>query len=593
MLTRPLLAVVALAALTGATLLAPGCRTDGAPARGDTPPAVTRALKQKLRLALLHLEPHEGEPFADFLERARASCAADEDDELGRVARFLPDDPTMMLGGFSGEVAPILVGVWARLSSRQARAEALRSLITHRTINPRDVEVPGRTPAFDAFEADLKARAEAQGLTFAHVDHVAYEIAVPGGGDDARQRVGVLVHGDVVPAEEPGWTVPPFDGVTKDGAIYGRGAMDDKGPLVATLFALSALRNAGPPLLKTPVLIIGTSEETHWEGIDRYQKARPLPAALFVADGAFPVGVGEKGVATVRLTSAPSTALPATSNVDEARLVSIEGGEVSNQVPATATARVIPSATKGALLAEVRSRAEKMDGMQIVVREEAGALLVEATGKAAHGASPADGHNALSDLIRFLVQRVQLVRTPCVALLEVVDERLGTSHAGDKLGLADAHERFTPSTINLGTARTAEDGSCTLALNLRWPPPRSADDVVTSVGDTVRAALQQAPGGPFEVEVKGGGLDPFLLDSSAPWISRLTDAYALVTGEGTEPVTLSGTTYAKAAPGSVTFGPGRPGDHDRIHGADEHITLEELDTLTELYAASLLSLTSR
>jgi predicted dipeptidase len=582
-----LFALFALAALPG------GCRSDGQRTDSQAPPVVDRALKQKLRTALLGLSAQEDESFAEFLNRARAAFAADADPDVERYARFLPDDPALMLGGFSGEIGPVLVGSWARLSSRDARAAALKSLIAHPTINPADVEVPGRTPAFDAFEADLKSRTEALGLVFDHVDHVAYEISVPGGGRGADHRVGVLVHGDVVPAQEPGWTVPPFAGVTKDGAIYGRGAMDDKGPLVAVLFALKALRHSGAPLLKTPMLVVGTSEETHWDGIDRYQKARPLPSALFVADGAFPVGVGEKGVATVRLTSGPATALPATSTVDEARLLSLTGGDVSNQVPATATARLVPAGVKGALLAEVQSRAQKMDGMTITVTQEAGTLVVHAAGAAAHGASPGDGHNAISDLIRFLVQRMELTRTPCVALLEVIDDKLGTGHQGDRLGLADTHERFSPSTINLGTARTAEDGSCTLALNLRWPPKRTADEVVQSVGDAVRAALVAKQGGPYDVDVKGGGLDPFLLDDSAPWISRLTDAYALATGESTEPVTLSGTTYAKAAIGSVTFGPGKPGEHNRIHGPDEHITIAELDELTELYTMSLLALAGR
>ena len=61
----------------------------------------------------------------------------------------------------------------------------------------------------------------------------------------------MLAHLDVVPAGD-GWTESaPFSGEVKDGRIYGRGAMDDKGPAVAAVYALAALRGrrfcAAPP----------------------------------------------------------------------------------------------------------------------------------------------------------------------------------------------------------------------------------------------------------------------------------------------------------------------------------------------------------
>lgn len=594
---RASIALLAALSLGGALLLA-ACRTDR-PQAGDTrPPDATLELKRKLRTALRALPPVEGEPLDVFFDRARAALVASDDLDTQRSAAFLPDEPGLLLGGFAGEISGVLLGAYARSRSREARTETLRSLLRHKTVNPPDVETPGLTPDFSAFEADLKARAGGLGLSFDHVDHIAWEVALPvlkaRGGEatsSAPQRVGVLVHADVVPAMEPGWTVEPFAGVLKDGALYGRGALDDKGALVAVMFAIDALQDAGVPLLKQPVLIIGTSEETHWEGIDRYAEKRGLPDELFVADGAFPVGVGEKGVLTLRATSTAANPVPATAGDHEAVLLRIEGGDVANQVPATARATLRP--TSAAAFDEVRSRAERVTNMKITVVRDGDELVVSAAGEAAHGAAPQDGHNAISDLIRFLSQRVRLAPSGCVALLEAIDQRLGPSWDGKALGLADRHPRFSPSTINVGTARTAEDGSCTVALNLRWPPPRSADQVKESVTNALRAAVQETSKGRFDITVKGGGLDPFLVDDSAAWVSRLTEAYTVVSGESLEPITLSGTTYAKAAPGSVTFGPGRPGDHNRIHGPDEYITLDELDELTELYTMSLLLLAGR
>ena len=57
--------------------------------------------------------------------------------------------------------------------------------------------------------------------------------------------IAVLGHLDVVPAGD-GWSeAEPFSGEVKNGRIYGRGAMDDKGPVVAAIYALAALKDAG------------------------------------------------------------------------------------------------------------------------------------------------------------------------------------------------------------------------------------------------------------------------------------------------------------------------------------------------------------
>jgi succinyl-diaminopimelate desuccinylase len=66
-------------------------------------------------------------------------------------------------------------------------------------------------------------------------------------------------HFDVVPAGE-GWTVPPFDGVVRDGRIYGRGVCDMKAGIAAALFAAEAIERAGVRLPGT-IEISGTVDE--------------------------------------------------------------------------------------------------------------------------------------------------------------------------------------------------------------------------------------------------------------------------------------------------------------------------------------------
>ena len=65
---------------------------------------------------------------------------------------------------------------------------------------------------------------------------------------------------DVVPANPKEWEVPPFAGTVKDGKIWGRGAIDDKGPGVIELMAMLAIKRAGI-LLNRDVLFIATGDE--------------------------------------------------------------------------------------------------------------------------------------------------------------------------------------------------------------------------------------------------------------------------------------------------------------------------------------------
>lgn len=70
----------------------------------------------------------------------------------------------------------------------------------------------------------------------------------------------LLSHLDVVPANPKEWQVPPFSGEVKDGAIWGRGAIDDKGPGVIELMAMLAIKRAGI-LLDRDIIFIATGDE--------------------------------------------------------------------------------------------------------------------------------------------------------------------------------------------------------------------------------------------------------------------------------------------------------------------------------------------
>jgi acetylornithine deacetylase/succinyl-diaminopimelate desuccinylase-like protein len=96
---------------------------------------------------------------------------------------------------------------------------------------------------------------------------------------DPERALLLLGHTDVVGVDRRKWTADPFGGEIRDGYLYGRGALDMKGPLVAHLAAFIALKRGGTPLSRDVIFLAEGDEETggelgiefavrrHWEKI--------------------------------------------------------------------------------------------------------------------------------------------------------------------------------------------------------------------------------------------------------------------------------------------------------------------------------------
>ena len=113
------------------------------------------------------------------------------------------------------------------------------------------------------------------------------------GGPDIALHI--LGHLDVVPAGE-GWTVTDaFTPKLVDGLLYGRGTDDDKGPLVAALMAMKAVKDLEVPLKQGVRLILGTDEETGFRDIRWYYDRHPYAPYTISPDADFPIINIEKG----------------------------------------------------------------------------------------------------------------------------------------------------------------------------------------------------------------------------------------------------------------------------------------------------------
>ena len=113
-------------------------------------------------------------------------------------------------------------------------------------------------------------------------------------GKDPEKYLATICHVDVVP-EGNGWTQDPFQMEIRDGWMIGRGVADDKGPMVATLYALKFLKEEGVSLRYPIRALVGDNEETHMHDVDYYLANYPAPVFCFTPDAEFPVCNGEKG----------------------------------------------------------------------------------------------------------------------------------------------------------------------------------------------------------------------------------------------------------------------------------------------------------
>ncbi len=118
-----------------------------------------------------------------------------------------------------------------------------------------------------------------------------------GQGDE---YIGIVGHLDVVEAKD-GWTSDPYTLTERNGRLYARGILDNKGPILANLYALKAIKDLGIELKHPIWIVFGTNEETGMEDIPVFLKHKKPPIAGWTPDNKFPVVYAERGRAVFRI----------------------------------------------------------------------------------------------------------------------------------------------------------------------------------------------------------------------------------------------------------------------------------------------------
>lgn len=342
---------------------------------------------------------------------------------------------------------------WLEEHKEEMFADLARLIRIDSVRQPAESGMPFGRPAAEAIQlmAELCGKS---GLTVRNFDNYVMTAQL---GDD-EPELGILAHLDVVPAGD-GWSVPPFELTRKDGALYGRGVIDDKGPALGALYALKAIMALNVPLSKSVRLIIGSDEENGSSDLEYYAKKEKMPPMLFTPDGDFPVINIEKGM----LRTAFSMHIG--EEKTPVHVVSLHGGKAVNAVPGTACAE-ISGLTAETLQDAIDKQPAKGVTFSFVQRE--GIVSVTARGVGAHASTPEKGVNALTGLLTLLCA---LPLSSCASTNAIQSLATLFPHGdvfGQTTGLACADDKSGPLTLVFSVC-DLENGALSGMTDIRFP----------------------------------------------------------------------------------------------------------------------------
>lgn len=371
-------------------------------------------------------------------------------------------------------------------------------------------------------------------------------------GSDAKLAPVVLMaHQDVVPVTpgtEDDWKHPPFAGVIADGAVWGRGAIDDKGSLITLFEGAEALASQGFKPRRTVIIVSGHDEEAGGSGAQAV-------AELFKSRGIKAQFVLDEGMAIV--SDNPLT-----------------GGQVA----------LIGIAEKG--YATLMVTAEAVGGHSSAPPADSGGVLTlaKAVTRIAEDQSPMKLDGPGGAMIETLAPEGSFPIRMAIANRWLFEPLIIKQAAANPAGAALLHTTIAPTMLKGSPKENVLPQDATAWINYRIAPGDTSKDVLarakSAVGDLpVQFAWSRAPNEP------------------SPVSSTTSESWKLIAALAGE------TAKAPVAPSLVTAGTDSrylvnvATDVYRfqpmvfsmetikmIHGTNEHMTLENLDRAVQFYA---------
>lgn len=392
---------------------------------------------------------------------------------------------------------------------------------------------------------------------------------------EGKGLIGVLGHVDVVPAGD-GWSDDPFSGVVKDGRIYARGAIDDKGPTMAAYYGMKIVKELGLSLEKRVRLIIGTDEESDWRCVDHYFAVEEMPEMGFAPDADFPIIIAEKGIADFDLVQDVKETGDSHAPIT---LLSFVSGLRYNMVPdhAKAVLDIKDGHTEFIQMFEDFLDTQDLQGKYYV---ESGYSIMELHGISAHGSEPDKGKNAGLLLANFL-STLELDTRGAEYMKAAVNFFFGDSR-GRALGVAYQDDISGELTINVGKMSYNEHEGGQFGITMRYPVTFNQEEGK----ETIEKVCKESG---FRLGQYSNS-EPHHVPKDSPLIQTLQAVYEEQTGQHAELLAIGGGTYARSLDSGVAFGALFPGRPDVAHQKDEYMELEDLWQATAIYAQAIYEL---
>ena len=392
--------------------------------------------------------------------------------------------------------------------------------------------------------------AKEDGFIVKNVDNYAGHIEFGKG-----EAFALLAHLDVVPVTKSEWVSDPFTLSIRGDKMYGRGVMDDKGPLIATYIAMKMLKDEGFVPNKKVRLIMGCDEESGSRCLQHYYSLEEKPRVGFSPDAEFPLINGEKGMISYDIL------------VNDSIIKRFDAGERYNMVPS---------------YAEMELECDLKDVFLNYLKEnnyegkyENG--VYKAYGLAAHAMCPEKGLNAAYILFDFLNKHTDS------KLAKFVDKYFLFDTEGKKIGYDDFDPEMKYLTSNFAVVKfNNHEGK--IGVNCRVPK----NEDFKLIEDKLQIAIKEF-GYNFEILSTS---ERHFVPATSKLVTTLMNVYKEVSGDkDAMPFSIGGGTYARELDEGVAFGPLFPGREDVCHIANEYMYLEDFDKLVEIYYKSIKELT--
>lgn len=384
---------------------------------------------------------------------------------------------------------------------------------------------------------------------------------------EGEEVLGILGHVDVVPCGDD-WVCNPFEPKVIDGKLYGRGVLDDKGPMLACLHAVKILKEMEVPLSKKIRFIVGANEETDWKCVDYYFKEKKIapPQLSFTPDGEFPLSYAEKGVFQYQLVT------------DLKEDIVIGGGNAYNSVAENAFV-LLPKEVEQ----EVRENLKRWEeetkcSYEISVTDNG--LKLQANGMAAHAATPEKGVNAITAIMK-AVSDLKL-QGELADIADFYMEKIGFNLCGDNIGLALEDEISGRLSFNVGKLEVT-DGKLILSIDNRVPVTYKCTEAQKLIEDTLKETRFRFEN-PQIIEAIYIPKDSFLVET-------LMDVYHKVSGDtDAQPTVEGGCSYARTIENCVAFGALLPDQPNLMHRKNEYAELDKLDMWVKIFIEAIYRL---